>query len=120
MVKIGRVVAFNGMAPPAQVSHVSDERDFIVSRGFFIRLFFMAIQTHLGVKRAIGQDLVMGVQRWILFFVMTAVTEIRFPWVGRPPQGIPVKYAFYTLPIYIVAGVAGKSPVCQGKSGRRG
>jgi hypothetical protein len=119
MVKIARVVAFNPMAPPAQGSHVADKRDFFVSGGFFIRLCFMAIQTHLGVNRAIGQDLVMGVQRWIFFSVMAAVTEIRFPGIGRSPQGIPVEQAFYTLPVYIMTGVACESPVCQWKSRRR-
>jgi hypothetical protein len=120
MVKIARVVAFNGMAPSAQGSHVSDERDFTVSCGFFIRFFFMAIQTHLGIHRAIGPDLVMGVQRRIFFSVMAAVTEIRFPGIGRSPQRIPVKYAFDTLPVYIMAGVACESPVCQWESRRRG
>ena len=118
MIKTARMLDYILMAPPAQFSHVPDEGDFIVSRGFFVGLFLVAIQTHLGVKRPVGQYLKMRVQLLIFCFVMAAVTEIRYPRVGRPSQGIPAKQTFYALPIYIMAGVACESPVCQRKSAR--
>jgi len=120
MVEITRVVAFNGMASPAQGARVPDECDVFVSRGFFIRLFCVAIQTHLGIERSIGLDLVMGVQLLVLFPGMAAVTEIRFPWVGCAAQSIAVEQALLALPIDIVAGVAGEFPVCQREVGRNG
>ena len=120
MVKIARMVAFNRMASPAQGSRVPDEGDFIILCGFLIRLFCVAIQAHLDVKRPIGLDLVMCVQRLILFSVMAAVTEIRFAGVGCSPQGIPAKQSLLALPIYIVAGVAREFPVLQREAGRHG
>ena len=120
MVEIARMVAFNRMAPPAQGSYVPDEGHFFVSCGLLIRLFFVAIQTHLDVQRPVSLDLLMCVQRLILFLVMTAVAEIRFPGVRRPSEGIAVKYSFYTLPIYIVAGAAGENPALQREVGRDG
>ena len=120
MVKVARVVAFNGMASSAKGSRVSDESDLFVSCGFFIRLFLMTIQTHLYIKRPIGLDLVMCIERLILFAVMTAVAEIRFSGVGCTAQGIPVKQTLLALPIDIVAGVAGKFSVLQGEVGRCG
>jgi len=62
----------------------------------------------------------MRVQRLILFSVMTAVAEIRFPGVWRPPQGIPVKPALLALPIHIVAGVAREFSVLQREVSGRG
>lgn len=120
MVKIVRVLSFKRMAPPAKGPHVSDEGHFTVGCGFFKRFFLVAVQTHLNVKRAIGLDLKMRVQLLIFFSVVTDVTEIRFPGVGRSPQHIPAEQAFYTLPIDMVAGVASESPVSQREIGRYG
>ena len=120
MVEIARVVACNRVAPPAQGARVPDEGDFIVFCGFLIRLFCVAIKAHLDVKRPIGLDLVMGVQRLIFFSVVAAVTEVRFAGIGCSPQGIPAKQSLLALPIYIVAGVACEFPVLQREAGRHG
>ena len=79
----------------------------------------MAVQAHPGFEFPVGLDLVMRVQGLILFFIMTTVTEIRFPGVGRSPQSKPVEPSLDALPVDIVAGVAGKFSILKRKAGRQ-
>ena len=119
MVEITRMVAFYGMASPAQGAHIPDKTDFFVSCGLFVRFGPVAIQAHAGVKGPIGPDLPVGVQGLIRLLIMTTVAEIQLPGVGRPSQGIAVKPAFDALPIDIMAGAAGQFPALQRKVRRR-
>ena len=82
VVEIARVISADHVAAPAQQFHRSDQFDFLGSAFSFNRLFDMAKQTCFGLYRSLGVQLDMGIQFFIVLFVMAPEANIASAKIG--------------------------------------
>ncbi|UCF90052.1 MAG: hypothetical protein JSW39_17355 [Desulfobacterales bacterium] len=115
MVKISGVISANHMASLAKHFEIPDELDIFIARAVFIGLFRVAIQTGLDHQITCGLYLGMGVEPYVVLFIVALVAEIGFLGKWCAPQRNLIDAAFSALAIDIMTGETGKFVVLERK-----